>query len=454
MATRYKLADGTLLEEANLSRGDSYTSISNQVYAALNTQIRKGADMDLDGDGDADMNDYAYIVDLYPNVAIYSMNGRLFSIKYTINKDAVSLGTPVKVEVCYAPVKESERVPVAAGMQLGESAYNRSTGKLTITVIKPGFNTSKSRFYTESALKKGHKVFEGAKMFVNHQTTVEEKARPEGDVNQWVANLTKTWVESDGTIMGEAVVIDPTFKTKLDNLADSKLLGEMGISIRAIGEAHEDEVGGVRTNVVESFLAARSVDFVTYPGAGGRVETIEADRSEDRNDVDLVNLAELSKRRPDLVQLIESKITQEHSNMKTVAELEKELKESQDALTAANLKVQESEKATKKVAAAAELAKLLTESKLPDAAQTRLKAQFKEATEVTGMAEAITAEKKYIADLNPAAGTRTGVTNMGESHSGTDDAALAATQTKLQESFAKLPGMSKEESAIAAAGRR
>lgn len=451
---RYKLKNGVVLEEA-MARNESFSAIQSKVYSAINTQIRKGIDMDLDDDGDEDMNDYAYVVDLYPTCAIYSMNAKLFSIDYTIDGDAVSLGTPVEVEVCYAPVTESSRASFRVGEKLKEGAYDKSTGKLTVTVIQPGFNTSKGRYYKESCCKSGYKVFEGAKMFANHQTVAEEKARPEGDVNQWVANLTRTWVESDGVIKGEAVVIDPTFKQKLENLAEAKLLGEMGISIRAIGEAYEGKIDGTTTIVVESFLAARSVDFVTYPGAGGRVEAIESDTSLDANDVDLVNLEELRKRRPDLVLLIESKTIRELSIMKTTEQLTAELAEATKNLKEANDKLALSETTTKKTVAAAELTKLLSESKLPQVSKDRLTKVFKEATEVAGMKEAIEEEAKYIASLNP--GAKKTVLNMGESHNATEVLAESvkseATIKELTENFQKM-GLSPEEAAIAAKGKR
>jgi hypothetical protein len=458
MKPKYKLVGGLVLNEADvMPRDDSFDALRSKVASAISTQIRKGVDMDMDGDGDADMNDYAWVVDMYPTCAIYSMNGSLFSVDYSLSGDTVTLGSPTKVEVCYAPVvnESAARISFAAGSSLKESAYDKSSGKLTVTVIKPGFNSSKSRFYKESTLKKGYKVFEGAKMFVNHATAVEEKARPEGDVNQWVANLTKVWTESDGTIMGEAVVIDPAFKTKLDNLAEAKLLGEMGISIRAIGEAYSGEVDGVETNVVESFIAARSVDFVTFPGAGGRVEAIEADRG-DANDVDLMTVAQLRERRPDLVQLVEAKFKTEMNMEKTVAQLQTELAESNRKNTELEKRITESEKASKKKDAAAELGKLLTESKLPEKAQARIRDRFKEAEDVTGMAEAIKEEREYIASVAPAPAGK-GVKNLGESDQTATTEVVEAEKEKanvasLEKSFRNL-GLSEAEAKIAAAGR-
>lgn len=448
MKPKYRLKSGRVLSEADaIARGDSFDAIRSRVAQAINMQVRKGTDMDLDGDGDADINDYAYVEDMYPSTAIYCMNGRLFAIDYT-DGDAITLGTPVAVEISYTPVKESGRVLVIGSNQLRESSYNSTTGKLTVTVIKPGFNSSKSRYYKESTLKRDHKIFEGAKMFVNHATAVEEKNRPEGDVNQWVGQIGKTWTESNGTIMAEAAVIDPPFKAKLEELSKNKLLGEMGISIRAIGESYSGEIEGQNTAIVESFIAARSVDFVTYPGAGGRVEAIEsAANRNDVNDLELVTETQLRSRRPDLVLLVESKLKGELQVEKTLDQLKQELKETSDKLAVATTKLQETDKRDAKRNAAAELTKLLNESKLPEKAKDKLQKQFAEAEDTKGMKEAIDAEAEYIKALGVKETAASGdkvVKNMGESAAGTGNG-----EVDLVKSFQSM-GLSEAEAKIAA----
>ena len=161
--------------------------------------------------------------------------------------------------------------------RLQEGAYNPSTGRLKIKVIKAGFNKGRSRFYPESTLARDFGVFEGAKMFGDHQTDAEVKARPEGSVHDWVGQITNVaWDSASKSIVAEAAVIDPPFKAKLEELNRQGLLSQMGISIRASGSCVPDKISGHQTQLVESLTHARSVDFVTYPGAGGQVEAIEA----------------------------------------------------------------------------------------------------------------------------------------------------------------------------------
>ena len=213
---------------------------------------------------------------------------------------------------------ESARVIVGNSEQLSEAAYDASSGKLTLTVIKPGWSKN-SRYYSESLLKKHAKIFEGAKMFTDHATDKEAQARPEGSVKDWVASVGKVWPDSSGKLLAEATVIDPAFKTKLDTLNKAGLLNQMGVSIRVLGEAVDGERDGRKGKIIESFLHCRSVDFVTFAGAGGQVEALES--AGDQDDVDLIDEAQLRTRRPDLVELIESKGAQTMDKTITIQEL-------------------------------------------------------------------------------------------------------------------------------------
>ena len=196
----------------------------------------------------------------------------------------------------------NNRIWATTSEQLQESAYDATTGKLTITIIKPGVSKN-NRYYSPELLKKSSGIFENCKMFADHATDKESQARPEGSVKDWVATVGKPWVEADGSVKAHATVIDPAFKAKLDLLNNNKQINNMGVSIRAIGEAHEGEVGGKKVKVIESLIHARSVDFVTFAGAGGQVDAIEAAPSD--LDLDVITEAQLRERRPDLVMLVE-----------------------------------------------------------------------------------------------------------------------------------------------------
>jgi hypothetical protein len=600
--------------QESLAGSDSYSSIQSSVMCAINAKIKAAIDMDCDNDGPADAGfcsgcgcncgssygcsccddcsctypQMAWCMDLFPGQIVFSMEGELFQVDYSIASDGgVTLGDPMKVETGYLPVggtaaKESHRMMACAATQMQESDYDSATGKLTLTVISPGLNKSKSRCYPAEMLKRDYAVFENAKMFANHQTDAQAKQQPEGDVNNWVAQISKVWPEADGRIRATAAVIDPMFKEKLDLLKSQGMLHEMGVSIRAIGEANEGEVEGVTTNVVESLIAARSVDFVTYAGAGGQIEAMESAMEDNEIDVDLVTEANLRKRRPDLIQLVETRVSEkimksleqqlqesqaqlataiksktelatelketqtraakaatkaaqsqeeqltesqtevatltkanadlalkfqeqqtaaakaqraaedsdkqykesqtdlasvvkekdelvakfaeaqgaiakaseEHQAAVTVAVKEKgdlvvKLTETEKKLTEAQTKTAEAEKSSAKTATASSLAKMLSESKLPEIAQARLRERFAEAVTVDGLKEAIAGEQAYLKTL----GLPHSVTpkNLGEAHNGSNENerdVQEVTPDRMAEAFA-LMGLNEREAKLA-----
>jgi len=354
--------------------------------------------------------------------------GGMKTISHTdLVKNHMDLGASDQLSQVYAaesddgfkPSGKATRALVGALDPMQEAAYDAKTGTLTLTVIRPGLNKSKERYYPPSVLRRDHKIFEGAKMFADHQTEAESRTRPEGSVNNWVASVKKVWAESDGRVRAQAAVIDPQFKAKLGELANQGLLGEMGVSIRAIGESAPGEVQGVKTNIVESLMRARSVDFVTYAGAGGQVEAIESDRSQysEQDDLDLVSVAELRTRRPDLVQLIESHFKEQTMTEQEIQALKTENAALKTKIQESDAKIAAAETATKKAAASAKLTEMLKESKLPEPAQKRLIEKFKEAVSEEGFKEAIDGEREYIKSL----GGKTQVTHMGESNNRSDD---------------------------------
>jgi hypothetical protein len=478
------ISGGVFFQEA-LAKSDSFDSIRCKVMDAIAAKIKAGIDMDGDDDGAADSGQctcgcpcgskyncsccsnctctypkYAWCQDLFPGVVVYSMDSKLMQCEYSIDADGdVQLGDPQEVEMSYTPVadrqtaaNESFRTLAVESMSLQESAYDAGKGELTVTVIQPGMSKNR-RNYSAGMLKKSAKIFEGAKMFADHQTESEAKSRPEGSVNNWVATLNKTWAEGDGTVKGTATVIDPQFKAKLDRLKETGNLNQMGVSIRAIGEASKSKDADGEYVEVESIVAARSVDFVTHAGAGGRVEAMESQQQSDEWDVDLITEADFRKRRPDLVKLIESSAQGAKEQMKS---LEQQLQESNaqlaaktKELTEANTKLAESEKTAKKAAASAELTKLLSESKLPEPAQKRIQKQFAEALSTDGMKEAIDDMKELTKTLS----SGSGVKHMGAGANGTqesDGGSNNADHQKLLVEAYQSAGMSEKEAKLAA----
>jgi len=284
----WQTLEGELVCEATFTQSDSHDGTASKLSDAIHGAVLSGKDMDGDNDGEQDAKDAKnfgqqhYVRAVHDKHVIYSMGGKTFAHKYSKDEegDVHLQGGPKEVEPSYqskkaSPTEEScfESISLAEGglseLQLAES-FNAASGEVPVTIIKPGVSKN-NRYYSPELLKRQSAIFEGAKMFCDHATDKEAMQRPEGSVKDWVASLKNVHAESDGTLKGTAVVIDPVFKQKLQALSEAGLLHTLGVSIRAAASASDGKVDGKSTKIIEEFKACRSVDFVTFAGAGGQV---------------------------------------------------------------------------------------------------------------------------------------------------------------------------------------
>ena len=303
-------------------------------------------------------------------------------------------------------VKESmTRELVQNYVPLTEAKFDK--GRATVIVIKPGFNATEDRYYPVETLKRDYKVFEGQKMYADHPTESEDKERPERSIRDWVATLSEVTVDESGVVTGIAEILEDWLMKKLASLREKGMLSEMGISINAIGVASKATIEGKETLVIEKLTDARSVDFVTEPGAGGIVTLYESDRN---HDIDLVELSGLKERRPDLVKLIENKVREEITKeVKKAMENEEKITELEGQITTLTAErdtlKEAAEKAVKekaKAEAQAIIKEAVDKAELPNAAKERIIERFQDAESAEGIAEAIQSEVDYIAKLSEA----------------------------------------------------
>lgn len=332
---------------------------------------------------------------------------------------------------------------LASGVQpIEEKALDPDKGEVTLTVIKPGFNTSKTKFYPAAMLKRDCHVFDDMKMFADHQTVAQEDAQPEDSVGRWVSQIKHVWAEEDGTVRAKAAVTDPPFLEKLKLLDKQGMLSKLGNSIRARGEGVVGVVDDIKTTIVERLVKGRSVDYVTYAGAGGMVEAIEADEG-DPKDVDLIDEDGLRKARPDLVEIIEAGIepkpnddseedeTMSEETAKLKTDLEKattDLKE----VTGERDELKEERDTAQRETAKAKIAEAIANADdLPEPAKQRLSQQFEGAENADGIEDAIKAERDYIASLPGG----TGVADLGEADSKVVDEASEKARKEIREHY-------------------
>lgn len=231
---------------------------------------------------------YCWLRDVYDADCIFEMQSgggyddiaaHLYRVGYTIGADgSATLGDPteVRVETQYVPVgqaataTESEQVELNGDLvPLIEKAVRRD-GTVPIVVATPGWGSS--GYYSAEVLKRdGPKVFtKGLQSYFDHPSLEEEASRPERSVRDLLGVLESDARWQDEGQAGPGLYADlKVFPQHTDSL--EAMAPHVGMSLRADGIAPYGEAEGKKGRVVESLVAARSVDCVTAAGRGGAI---------------------------------------------------------------------------------------------------------------------------------------------------------------------------------------
>jgi hypothetical protein len=154
-------------------------------------------------------------------------------------------------------------------VSLTESIAFSATGsgkKWRVKVIESGWGSS-GYYPAEVLAEYGPLVFKkGTKVFMNHPSMAEESDRPERDVNQLAGKLT-----SDAKFDGTGLTADVEFYSHFAPII-KEMAGDVGLSIRALGESRVGEAEGRQGPIIEALVAdaMTSLDVVTVAGAGGK----------------------------------------------------------------------------------------------------------------------------------------------------------------------------------------
>ena len=423
-------------KEAQEAGDESHEELRKKLSLALRDRMGLGS-----------ASEGPWVRDVYDDYLIYDFGAKTYQLDYTEDANGnITIGdaTEVVARTVYEPVALS-----AAGdfesfggdiIPLSEKAVGKD-GKIKVKIIEKGWGSS--GYYPEDVLIRDAGVYKaGTKMYWDHPTESEDRERPERSLRDFAAKLT-----SDGKfdrngfdgpgIYADSMVFAP-YKEVLEELAP-----HIGVSHRALGKAVQGEAEGKKGPIIEKIVAAKSVDFVTTPGAGGKVvQLFEAAREraqeEGKQDKTEANKEEV-KRMAEIKEL-------EEANTK--------LEEEKGELTEENARLKES-------AVLREARDIVTEkvgkAELPDITKERLvenlvksppmkEGELDREEFVKDIDEAVTSESDYIAKV-----TKSGeIRGMGSSES----------KGNLKESFKATflrEGKSEEEAEkmaeIAATGR-
>jgi len=261
-------------------------------------------------------SEYTCVEVVFDEYVIVSKSMKLYRIDYSVGADGmVSLaGEPVPVRVTYTPVSESARfegqvlamMPDVEG-QLQEGEQPKFTGRRwDVVIIQEGMSKNRNR-YGRKVLQEAAPLYEGAKIYENHDTPEERRAKVYGrkvaETVGFLKNVRPALVrvgggdavtESEATaimaLAATAVITKAAIRQEMLEAYEEGNPNLFGFShdamCRSVITMDERQVAFYDVTKIESVA---SVDLVTNPAAGGRVlrlvasDTVPNSLTEDGN---------------------------------------------------------------------------------------------------------------------------------------------------------------------------
>ncbi|HML23551.1 MAG TPA: hypothetical protein PKD09_17980 [Aggregatilinea sp.] len=255
---------------------------------------------------------------------------RYYRVDMTVTDESITFAAradwqPVKLDyvaVTTDAVAESLRLDVQLPLM---EVTTDDDGLIDGVVVVEGESANKNE-YTPPALQSGVEVFEGAKIFADHPSRLEERDRPERSVRDLVGRVTKPYL---GTNKAGKPALRAKFKiSEAESPLKTKIQEGIidGLSLRASGVGKRDAKRGVF--VVEAFQRNpfTSVDLVTVAAAGGGFELLaESDRrAVTREVLTHVTGEDLAEARPDLIHEVRQLQESDPVDGKTLQEAQAE----------------------------------------------------------------------------------------------------------------------------------
>jgi hypothetical protein len=278
------------------------------------------------------------------------------------------------------------------------SANPTKGNKWRVKVIEAGWGSS--GFYGPEMLQTyGPQVFKkGTKVFMNHPSLTESSDRPERDINQLAGKLV-----SDAVFVENGLVADVEFYSHYAPII-KEMAGDVGLSIRAFGEASVGEADGRKGPIIESLIEdpLTSVDVVTVAGAGGKfldllesytrkdAETEQVTESVSEGNGMSITKEEFDAAIADLKAAFVEAITPVVESVSILAE----------AATPAEVEEVEEVVETEPAVDPVDVAVKFNESGLPAKALTRIAEAMKSESNMKTIDDLIAEEKAYVAEIS------------------------------------------------------
>ena len=219
------------------------------------------------------------------------------------------------------PIEESDIMGDAVALR--EKAVAQD-GTVLVKIIQPGWGTS--GYYSDKVLERdAPKVFtKGLQMYWDHPTQTEERERPERSLRDLAGELVENARYMPDGAWGPGpyarAKVFGTFANTINELAP-----HIGVSINGRGLAEQGEAEGQEGPIIQEISSVRSVDFVTVPGAGGKIlELFESARSrQEQGDDDMTEKLEEAQKAIDQLTAEKAEALTEIARFKEAAVLAK-----------------------------------------------------------------------------------------------------------------------------------
>lgn len=269
-----------------------------------------------------------------------------------------------------------------------------------VQILVPDVVGSNRRLYPKEVMNRAYTLYEGAKVYMDHPTRLEDAQRPERSVRDLVGYMENVQADmiADLVVVKHQEEICPLIEESISTGRDLVGLSHNILALTRIARQADGPV-----QVVESIEKVKSVDIVTEQAAGGKFKELLEGKEEG---LMIRSLEELREAYPELLDKFREGVREELLE-EAKQELEGKLKELREAISARDAKIDQLTALLEKQEREKVMESKLSECELPEITKQRIRSviegQYESMERFTeAVDEAIKAEKEYLSEITKA----------------------------------------------------
>ncbi|MDA8107563.1 MAG: hypothetical protein M0015_02910 [Betaproteobacteria bacterium] len=348
---------------------------------------------------------YVELEAMYPDRVVACRDGRYYAYPYTLGEDnKVVLGDPQEVIEQYLPVRMAEATEsfLEAVDPVGKT--------WEVVIIRAGLSGNRN-YYPDTALREAVALFEGARVLARSD---EEHTKGTGkdarNIVGWLSGV--RFVEGAATDTGRLMSTlnfgaGAGAAALRDNVTDAWKRGKrdlVGLSIDANAKTERRVVESKPVRYARQFTKVNSVDLIVEAGAGGALVRLVEAVNKEPDAMKQLMLAKIKAKAPTVyAQINPETITDAELEQRYAEAIAAEVADKKPAAAAGNapagVTAEQVAETVRMVEARAYLRTAVSTSKLPQAAQDKLLADWGKRERFTEaeVDTAIKAERTYVA---------------------------------------------------------